>query len=313
MKNIMTRLARQSNLLLIYLILAVLIIVPAMACSIPWMPDEDAIVETVNARLSEEARNAGGGGGADPGTPIPMPTKDDSSAAQLADDIQQTATVTMTPTLESPVIHATTDTNCRYGPGTVYDIVGYLLVGKGEVPVLGKLRGGGWWYIQHPTNSNERCWVWATTTEVEGDTSKLPFVDPPATPTATVTNTLPPSAAFTASFANVHNCAGEDKFTYQVGNTGTLAFESARVDFTDLTQSTSSWAQLNTYAFYPNAMSCPPAAADTMGPGSTYFLIHGPATLTPLPGDLMQATIRMCTENNLGGTCVNQTINFVYP
>ena len=299
---------------LILVILILLILIPAMACNLPFMANEETILKTVNAQLTEDAIQARGTGQSNAGglqTLSPPQISSPTNEGTLT--ITTTATITLTPTLENPMIYATTDTNCRYGPGTMYDIVGYLLVGN-KVPVLGKLQAGGWWYIQHPTRSNERCWVWASSTVVEGDTSKLPFITPPPTPTPTRTNTSTPFAAFTASFSNVHVCGGAGTMiTYQVANTGNLGFESGRVDITDISQATSSWTQMNLSPFYGSSTDCPPNAVSSMGPGSTYFIMHGPATITPLPGDNMQSVIKLCTEDNLGGTCVSRTITFVYP
>ena len=293
---------------MVILTLMIFIFLPALACNMPWAADEETIERTVNARLTEEAENAG----EDSSNATRTPTEEGSSADNKTATITLSPTVTLTPTLENPMIHAKTDTNCRYGPSVAYDIIGYLLVGN-EVPVLGRLQGGGWWYIQHPTNASGHCWVWATSTEIEGDTSKLPYITPPPTPTASPTNTPTPFAAFSASFANVHDCGGNKHITYQVGNTGNLAFESARIDFSDVSQGTSSWTQYNTISFFPTSSSCPGSGVENMGPGSVYFVMHGPATLTPLPGDVMQSTIKLCTENNLAGTCVSQTINYIYP
>jgi len=313
MKSTFKHLSFYSPPLYILLILVLLIVLPGIACSLPRGADQASVEKTVNARLTQAAQSSGADNTQN-NTPIP-PTSDSDADDEDASPktATATATITLTPTLENPMIHATTDTNCREGPGVVYDIVGYLLVGK-EVPVLGRLKGGGWWYIQHPTQSNERCWVWSSSTEVEGDTSDLPYIDPPPTPTPSPTNTSTPFAAFSASFSNVHNCGGAGmQITYQVGNTGNMAFESARIDFTDVSQGTSSWSQFNTLTFFPTAASCPGSAVESMGPGSTYFIMHGPATLTPLPGDTMQATLKLCTENNLGGTCVNRTLNYIFP
>jgi hypothetical protein len=81
-----------------------------------------------------------------------------------------------------PTITALLDTNCRKGPGKVYEIVGGLHVGETS-KVHGKLRDGGWWYIENITNPEPKyCWVWAETTVVTGDTDALPDVVPPVPP-----------------------------------------------------------------------------------------------------------------------------------
>ena len=75
-----------------------------------------------------------------------------------------TPTVTLTP---SPIFTATpiipqvsvsVATNCRVGPGKVYDRVGALLVGQ-VAEVAGRDDAGNYWYIRNPNQSNGYCWL----------------------------------------------------------------------------------------------------------------------------------------------------------
>jgi hypothetical protein len=84
-------------------------------------------------------------------------------------------TATATATSSGPMIHSTTDTNCRSGPGPGYEAVSFLLVKAGSVPLLGKSDSGGWWYIQDPRNSGSACWVWNQTTVADGNVATLPI------------------------------------------------------------------------------------------------------------------------------------------
>jgi len=84
-------------------------------------------------------------------------------------------TEAFTATPSGPMIHSTTDTNCRSGPGPGYEAVSFLLVKIGSVPLLGKYDSGGWWYIQDPNNSSSACWVWNQTTVAEGNVATLPI------------------------------------------------------------------------------------------------------------------------------------------
>ncbi len=113
---------------------------------------------------------------------------------------QPTATNTPTESSEYPTISATANTNCRLGPDSVFDVVGYLLVGDTS-EVHGKGISGYWWYIANPISPGGFCWVWAQTTKVEGDTSNLPIIESPPTPTptSTPTTTLTPTPTLTAT------------------------------------------------------------------------------------------------------------------
>lgn len=81
-----------------------------------------------------------------------------------------------------PVIRATTNTNCRSGPGYVYDILGALLIGD-IVEVRGRISDNSWWYIQNPDDAGKYCWVWKQTTVVDGNITSLPVLTPAPTPT----------------------------------------------------------------------------------------------------------------------------------
>lgn len=97
-----------------------------------------------------------------------------------------TPTMTLTPlppeTPSTPYISVSVDTNCRTGPGQVYDYVGALLVGE-EAEVVGRESTGRFWYIRNPDNVTSYCWVWDQYATIRGDTSMLPILTPPPTPT----------------------------------------------------------------------------------------------------------------------------------
>jgi len=98
-----------------------------------------------------------------------------------------TATVTLTPTPEVPTISVSMDTNCRKGPGTVYDYIGALLVGE-TAEVVGASMDGEYWIIKNPDRAGE-CWLWGRYATVTGPTEALPKYTPPPTPTPIATAT----------------------------------------------------------------------------------------------------------------------------
>ena len=104
-------------------------------------------------------------------------------------------TITPTPTQSIPQVKVDVDTNCRVGPGEVYDIVGGLLVGEtGEV--VGRYEDGNYWIINNPDRSGE-CWIWGYYATVEGPLDELPYFTQPPTPTPTITPTHTITPTFT--------------------------------------------------------------------------------------------------------------------
>ena len=81
-----------------------------------------------------------------------------------------TATPVFTPTSLMPMISVSIPTNCRSGPGKIYDQVGALLVGK-TVQVYARDPSGMYWYIRNPDSTNEYCWVWGEYATLSGLTS----------------------------------------------------------------------------------------------------------------------------------------------
>ena len=79
------------------------------------------------------------------------------------------------------------NTNCRTGPGVVYDLIGGLLIGE-KAEVVGKYSAGNYWIINNPDSSGT-CWLWGQYATVTGNTAGLPEYTPPPTPTPTITPT----------------------------------------------------------------------------------------------------------------------------
>ena len=94
------------------------------------------------------------------------------------------------------------NTNCRFGPGSVYDIVGYLMQGE-TVPIVGRNPSSSWWVVElldrkHP------CWVWDGGVIVTGNTIGVPIVAAPPTPTPTYTPTPEYSACH--DYSDIGTC-----------------------------------------------------------------------------------------------------------
>lgn len=106
-------------------------------------------------------------------TSVPSPT---ATFTQMP-----TATIALTPTSAVPMVSVSENTNCRVGPGVVYDLVGALLVGEQAV-VVGKYTAGNYWIINNP-NGSGTCWLWGQYATVTGNTVGLPEYAPPPTPT----------------------------------------------------------------------------------------------------------------------------------
>ncbi|MBE0681040.1 MAG: hypothetical protein IH589_03935 [Anaerolineales bacterium] len=110
-----------------------------------------------------------------------------------------TSTPEFTPTPSVPQVSVSTNTNCRTGPGTEYDLIGALLVGQ-TATVVGKNTSTNYWIINNPGKSGT-CWLWGQYATVSGNTAGLteyaipPTPTPLPTSTPTATATLAPPVA----------------------------------------------------------------------------------------------------------------------
>lgn len=131
--------------------------------------------------------------------------------------VEATATITTTPTPEDPIASAEQDANCRFGPGTVYKVIGSFLVGE-RSPIVGRSDPAGWWLINNPDASGN-CWVADSTLSIAGDTSNVPVVAAPPTPTpmATATPITPanPPTPVQVSPSGSFSCTSSVDLTWQ--------------------------------------------------------------------------------------------------
>lgn len=141
--------------------------------------DTDAIVRTSIAQ-TQSAMEAG----ETEQTIAPTETSQALPTETLTPTITLTATETLTPTLANPQVHVDVNTNCRIGPGELYDIVGALVVGE-TAEVVGRYQAGDYWVIDDP-DGNRNCWVWGYYATLEGPIDNLPYYTQPPTPTPVI-------------------------------------------------------------------------------------------------------------------------------
>ena len=87
-----------------------------------------------------------------------------------------------------PTVKVSVTTNCRTGPGVGYTRISSLSAGQ-QARVVGRNPTYPYWIIRDPWGTGSSCWLWNNYASVQGDTSSLPVIDPPAAPTALPTGT----------------------------------------------------------------------------------------------------------------------------
>jgi hypothetical protein len=208
---------------------------------------------------------------------------------------------TSTPTV--PQISVSVPTNCRAGPGIVYQRLGALLVGE-IAEVYGRDPTGNYWYIRNPDSPKNFCWLWGEYATVVGNISFLPVLTPPPTPTPTVTPT--PSPDFDATYVGLDTCAGW-WVEIRLKNTGSIAFKSIGLTVKDTVTNVVLAHFKNEFTNLDGCNSS--KTKDTLGVDKKH-IVSSPAFNYDPSGHKIHATIILCSDNNQSGTCITRTINF---
>jgi hypothetical protein len=212
-------------------------------------------------------------------------------------------TVTLTPipiftsTSTVPLISVTVATNCRVGPGKIYDRVGALLPGE-VAEIVGRNVTGNYWYIRNPNQSNGFCWLWGEYATVTGNFAALPVFTPPPTPT--------PMPDFEADYDGLESCAGWWP-DIEVFNNGGITFESISLTVRDT--DTDIVVSMYTDVFHDIDGCSDTFTRDRLNPGDSRIVSAPVFTYDPR-GHTLRATITLCSRDGQNGTCITESIRF---
>lgn len=287
---------RKSNLIL----LSVLLIL-TQACGIANFPapTEDlnflgtAVMSTM---ISGATQTAAAGITATPlisPSPLATSTPEVPSATPSA-TLSPTPIFTATPVV--PLISVSVATNCRVGPGRVYDRVGALLVGQ-TAEVIGRNQLSNYWYIREPTR-NVTCWLWGEYATVTGNFAALPVFTPPPTPT--------PMPAFAAEYGRLETCNGW-WVDIDLVNTGGISFDSVSLTVRDRENDVVTSMISDNFTDLDGCSESD--SSERLNPGADRTVSSSPFTYDPR-GHRMRATITLCSRDELSGTCITEVINF---
>ncbi len=217
--------------------------------------------------------------------------------AQLEIEIDQTQAAQATFAATEPLLIAPTGVTCRLGPNTGFGRAADIAAGS-SVAITARSEDGEWWLAQLQDESE--CWVfWSSELGFEGDVFNLPLVQGPQLPTATIAPTREPG--FALSFVSDHSCDGVSNGIFEVRNTGPETYESVRIRLFDVASDSQVRAIDGNNEFLASSNSCPKGNS-TLGPSQTAFLAI-PLSGTN-DGDPLRISVRLCTENGLGGNCI---------
>ena len=272
----------------------------SLACNLPVMakqagpPQEPGRIETsiagtMAARDQGESPDAGdqGAAGADDG-----PTE--TFTPEVSDTPTLTPTITETPTPEVAMVYASSNTNCRTGPGTSFAWLFTLQQGE-EAEAVARGPAGEYWYIKQPDFPTTICALWGKYATPSGPYEALPVWTPIPTPTQGLNYTV-------AYHSNIGNCGTIWTLQYRIDNVGGFTLESWRTMSTDHTGGSVPLENIQNKFYDVTGCSWSPGAQEDLTPGEAYYLNAG-FDNNPVGHDIT-VKIKICTEQNLGGQCL---------
>ncbi len=225
--------------------------------------------------------------------------------ASLALELEQTQAVQATFEATQPQLVAPNGANCRVGPNVAFRRAAEI-ASAGIVDVLARSSDGEWWQVVTPGQEDSTCWVfWTNDLTFVGDVFSLPLVQGPQLPTSTAAPTRPPGISLRYAINN--NCDGIRYAIIGIRNTGPEIYRSAVVRLFDVASS----SQINTSdgnnEFLSTSTSCP-KGKPSLSPGQSAFLAISLSGTNS--GDLLRASVRVCTEKGLRGNCISSNTQF---
>ena len=293
-----------------------LVLLGAFACAMPQVAVTDpgaagtSVAQTVDAILILTRNAAGDVAEVFSETPTPLPTLTASATPEPtftpSPTLTPTATPSPTPSLTAtpltPLISVSVPTNCRIGPGKDYEMVGALLVGE-TAQVYGRTAQGTYWYIRNPDSPGGFCWVWGEYATLSGLSAALPVYTPPPTPTPPDTAT--PAPAFEASYAAMDYCTAW-WVDVRLENTGSLTFRSVSMTVRDTATDV---VVTRISDGFTDENGCSSTERDKLLPGK-HVNVSSPTFSYDVNDHKLKATLTLCSQTGLNGTCLTDTITF---
>jgi hypothetical protein len=226
-------------------------------------------------------------------TPTSLETETPTVTATETPIPEPSATVTP----EAPKAEVVRETNCRVGPAGNYDLVATYQVGQ-MLEIVAKDLGAGYWFVRNPDKPDEQCYLLAQNIRITGDTAALPKFTPQPSPTA--------APYFNIGFKKIDTCKGQDFALFIVENIGSVPFRSAYIKVTDQKVNKSVEQALNAFDQFVGCVLAKNIAP--LNSGATGY-VSSPLFDWAVNRDKLRAVLMLCTEKDLKGVCVTQTID----
>lgn len=113
-------------------------------------------------------------------------------------------------------------------------------------------------------------------------------------------------------FSNIHACGGSDTVILRLTNLGESTLESIALTLTDLDNGQVVFGPSDSNGpFMGAAAECPPGGG-SLAPGATGYF-GGPLGAAAGTGHTVEAAVTVCTQDDLAGSCIEDTVEFDVP
>jgi hypothetical protein len=186
------------------------------------------------------------------------------------------------------------NTNCRSGPTTDYSIL-YVFMSGETAKIVSKTTLEDYVLAEVPTNPSQSCWLWTNYATISGDLSGLPVATPP-----------PPLVNYSIEFTLLKECGGY-MLEFKVVNTGVKTLQAYKIVAKDITSHTQ---QTSTGTVFDLMDGCfIQQAIGYIDPGKVGYVYASDFSYDPT-GHSMEATITICSHNDMTGVCATQVYKF---
>lgn len=227
--------------------------------------------------------------------PTLVPTNTATATLIPTDAATSVPTATFTPALSVPLAEVSVPTNCRTGPGKIFDKVSVLNVGK-QVEVVARNASGTYWVVKNPGGEGT-CWLWDHYATITGSTANLPVWEAPPAP-APVAGVTPTPGAVTLRVSVPTNCRVGPGRPYdivtilRVGTTARVVARHGTADFWVIENPDSpgtcwvwgEYATLTGSAANLPIQAAPPLATPQVTPGAVTLKVSVPTNCRVGPG-----------------------------
>ncbi len=302
---------KKSNRQLKLIIAATLLLIVSLACGPSATPTVDpnaletAIQQTMIAYTLAALEANQQSGQQDQGQQQQQqPPTITNTVAVITETPSLTPLPTNTFTPSVPMVSVSVDTNCRFGPGKGYELLGALLVGE-QAEIVARDPSGFYWYIKNPDKGGF-CWLWGNYATTTGNVGSLPVFTPPASPTPTATDT--PIPEFTVVYDHMDVCGAWIPI-FKITNTGSLIWQSVSVTVTDtVTTEAVNWTD-DQFKEYNACVLNLGTLQNDLATNEVGFSPGNGLSADPT-GHQLDVTVKVCSQDGLGGTCITKTFSF---